>query len=128
MFGNNPAETRMSGGGQIHNYVDAKILATRTICIDPRYTDTAAGREDQWIPIKHGTDAALVAAIAHVLISEDKVDQDFLDRYCVGYDRKLCQHQRQKMAATKITSWVQVRMVSRKRQSGHNQSQVFLLM
>ncbi|MCV6037670.1 molybdopterin-dependent oxidoreductase, partial [Escherichia coli] len=27
-------------------------------------------------------------AIAHVLISEDKVDQDFLDRYCVGYDRK----------------------------------------
>lgn len=28
MFGNNPAETRMSGGGQIHNYVDAKILAT----------------------------------------------------------------------------------------------------
>ncbi|HEQ3534862.1 TPA: dimethyl sulfoxide reductase subunit A [Vibrio parahaemolyticus] len=89
MFGNNPAETRMSGGGQIHNYVDAKnINHTRTICIDPRYTDTAAGREDQWIPIKHGTDAALVAAIAHVLISEDKVDQDFLDRYCVGYDRK----------------------------------------
>lgn len=88
LFGNNPAETRMSGGGQVHNYVDAKnINKTRTICIDPRYTDTAAGREDQWVPIKHGTDAALVAAIAHVLITEDKVDQAFLDRYCVGYDR-----------------------------------------
>lgn len=35
MFGNNPAETRMSGGGQIHNYVDAKNIShTRTICID----------------------------------------------------------------------------------------------
>lgn len=88
-FGNNPAETRMSGGGQIHNYVDGKnISKTRTIIIDPRYTDSAAGREDQWVPIKHGTDAALCAAIAYILITEDKVDQDFLDRYCVGYDSK----------------------------------------
>lgn len=86
-FGNNPAETRMSGGGNIHNYVDSKnIHKTRTIVIDPRYTDTAAGREDRWIPIKHGTDTALCAAIAHVLITEDKVDLDFLNRYCVGYD------------------------------------------
>lgn len=87
MFGNNPAETRMSGGGQVHSFVDGqKIHHTRTICIDPRYTDTAGGREDQWIPIKHGTDAALCAAIAHVLITENKVDQPFLDKYCVGYD------------------------------------------
>lgn len=35
MFGNNPAETRMSGGGQVHSYVDGKnISRTRTICID----------------------------------------------------------------------------------------------
>ncbi|MGF1829905.1 dimethyl sulfoxide reductase subunit A [Photobacterium angustum] len=89
MFGNNPAETRMSGGGQVHSFVDGqKINHTRTICIDPRYTDTAGGREDQWIPIKHGTDAALCAAIAHVLITENKVDQAFLDKYCVGYDAK----------------------------------------
>ncbi|EAR56782.1 putaive anaerobic dimethyl sulfoxide reductase, subunit A [Photobacterium sp. SKA34] len=89
MFGNNPAETRMSGGGQVHSFVDGqKINHTRTICIDPRYTDTAGGREDQWIPIKHGTDTALCAAIAHVLITENKVDQDFLDKYCVGYDAK----------------------------------------
>lgn len=89
MFGNNPAETRMSGGGQVHSFVDGqKINHTRTICIDPRYTDTAGGREDQWVPIKHGTDAALCAAIAHVLITENKVDQAFLDKYCVGYDAK----------------------------------------
>ena len=29
----------------------------RMIVIDPRYTDTAAGREDEWIPIRPGTDA-----------------------------------------------------------------------
>jgi len=86
-FGNNPAETRMSGGGQVHNYVEGKnINKTRTIIIDPRYTDTAAGREDQWVPIKQGTDIALCSAIAYVLITENKVDQEFLDKYCVGYD------------------------------------------
>jgi Tat-targeted selenate reductase subunit YnfE len=58
------------------------------IVIDPRYTDTAAGREDEWIPIRPGTDAALVAGIAWVLINENLVDQPFLDKYCVGYDEK----------------------------------------
>ncbi|MBH9710543.1 molybdopterin-dependent oxidoreductase, partial [Burkholderia contaminans] len=62
--------------------------SARMIVIDPRYTDTAAGREDEWIPIRPGTDAALVAGIAWVLINENLVDQAFLDTYCVGYDEK----------------------------------------
>ena len=43
---------------------------------------------DQWIPIRPGTDAALVEAIAYELIKNNWVDQDFLDKYCVGYDEK----------------------------------------
>ena len=87
MFGNNPAETRMSGGGITYFLEQARDRSNaRMIVIDPRYTDTAAGREDEWIPIRPGTDAALVAGIAHVLISENLVDQAFLDNYCVGYD------------------------------------------
>src|SRR5690606_722090 len=31
-------------------------------------------------------DAALVAGMAHVMISEDLQDQEFLDTYCVGFD------------------------------------------
>ena len=58
------------------------------IIIDPRYTDTGAGREDEWIPIRHGTDAALVSGLAWVMITENLVDQPFLDKYCVGYDEK----------------------------------------
>nr|WP_265555353.1 selenate/tellurate reductase subunit YnfE [Serratia grimesii] len=89
MFGNNPAETRMSGGGITYYLEQARERSNaRMIVIDPRYTDTAAGREDEWIPIRPGTDAALVAGLAHVLISEDLVDQPFLDRYCIGYDEK----------------------------------------
>ena len=89
MFGNNPAETRMSGGGITYYLEQARERSNaRMIVIDPRYTDTAAGREDEWIPIRPGTDAALVAGIAWVLIDENLVDQPFLDKYCVGYDEK----------------------------------------
>lgn len=89
MFGNNPAETRMSGGGITYYLEQARERSNaRMIVIDPRYTDTAAGREDEWIPIRPGTDAALVAGIAWVLINENLVDQAFLDTYCVGYDEK----------------------------------------
>lgn len=89
LFGNNPAETRMSGGGITYYLEQARERSNaRMIVIDPRYTDTAAGREDEWIPIRPGTDAALVAGLAHVMISENLVDQPFLDKYCVGYDEK----------------------------------------
>lgn len=89
LFGNNPAETRMSGGGITYTIEQAKEKSNaKMIVIDPRYTDTGVGREDEWIPIRPGTDAALVSALAYVMITEELVDQEFLDKYCVGYDEK----------------------------------------
>ncbi|TNG90428.1 dimethyl sulfoxide reductase subunit A [Pasteurellaceae bacterium USgator11] len=88
-FGNNPAETRMGGAGITYYLEQARERSNaKLIVIDPRYTDTAGGREDEWIPIRPGTDAALVAGIAYVLITENLIDQDFLDKYCIGYDEK----------------------------------------
>jgi len=86
-FGNNPAETRMSGGGSIRDLiVSLKQNRVKVIVIDPRFTDTASSCADEWIPIRPGTDAALVNALAYVMITENLVDQAFLDRYCIGYD------------------------------------------
>ncbi|MCH5143723.1 molybdopterin-dependent oxidoreductase [Desulfovibrio sp. UIB00] len=85
-FGNNPVETRMSGGGMTYDLMQAKQKGNaRIVVIDPRYTDTAAVA-DEWIPIRPGTDAALVSGMAHVLITENMVDTDFLKRCTVGYD------------------------------------------
>ena len=87
MFGNNPLETRMSGGGE--TFVTQKIRrehGVKTIVIDPRYSDTAINLADEWIALRPGTDAALVAGMAHVMISENLHDQAFLDKYCVGFD------------------------------------------
>ncbi|NLF78597.1 MAG: molybdopterin-dependent oxidoreductase [Chloroflexi bacterium] len=88
-FGNNPGETRMSGGGMIYSLQHYKrVSGAKLIVIDPRYTDTAVSAADEWIPIRPGTDAALVSAMAYVMITEDLHDQEFLDKYCVGFDKE----------------------------------------
>lgn len=89
LFGNNPSVTRPSGGGKGFQ-IDAALSQKRPriIVIDPCFTDTATSRADQWIPIRPGTDAALVSALAWEWITKNQVDQAFLDKYCVGYDEK----------------------------------------
>ena len=89
LWGNNPLETRMSGGGELFVTQQMKKQSgTRTIVIDPRYSDTALNVGDEWVAIRPGTDAALAAAFAHVMITEGLADQAFLDEYCVGFDEE----------------------------------------
>jgi anaerobic dimethyl sulfoxide reductase subunit A len=88
-FGNNPAETRMSGGGMIYSVQQFKKRGgTKMIVIDPRYTDTSVTAADEWVPIRPGTDAALISAMAYVMITENLHDQEFLDTYTVGFDKQ----------------------------------------
>ena len=90
MFGNSPAETRMGGLNAVWDFARVReaVLGRggQIINIDYRLNESASGHADEWVPIRTGTDAALVAAIAHEWIENDQVDKDFLDRYCVGYD------------------------------------------
>ena len=48
--------------------------------------ETASGHPDEWLPIRPGTDAVLVAGIAHEWIANGQVNKEFLDKYTVGYD------------------------------------------
>lgn len=87
MFGNNPQETRMSGGGW--TFITQQVKrenGVRTIVVDPRYSDTSVAVGDEWIPVRPGTDAALIAGMIHVILKENLQDQAFLDTYCVGFD------------------------------------------
>lgn len=87
MFGNNPLETRMSGGGLTFvTQQTKKASGVRTIIIDPRYSETATLLADQWVPLRPGTDAALVAGMIHEMLAGKLQDQAFLDKYCVGFD------------------------------------------
>ncbi|MHC1711277.1 MAG: DMSO/selenate family reductase complex A subunit [Solidesulfovibrio sp.] len=86
-FGNNPAVTRTSGGSLCYDLVHAlKESNARLIVIDPHFSDTAV-LADEWIPIRPGTDGALAAGLAWVLITEKLADEAFLKTYCTGYDQ-----------------------------------------
>lgn len=76
----------MSGGGIAFTATQAHKAGVKIIVVDPRYSDTASTIADQWIPIRPGTDAALVAAMVHVMLKENLHDQAFLDKYCIGFD------------------------------------------
>ncbi|MWP50135.1 DMSO/selenate family reductase complex A subunit [Gilliamella sp. Lep-s21] len=86
MFGQNIAETRMSGGGQVTELFNALSQSkARVIIIDPRRNESVVGYNAEWIPIIPGTDAALVAAIIYALLEENRIDDAMLNQYCVGW-------------------------------------------
>jgi anaerobic selenocysteine-containing dehydrogenase len=63
----------------------AKKAGAKLVVIDPVRTRTA--RLADWhIPIRPGTDAALALAMMHVIIKENLVDRDYIDKHTVGYD------------------------------------------
>lgn len=85
MWGWNPVTTEQ--GTQVPlTLARAKEGGARIVCVDPRFTDSAATFADQWIPIRPGTDAAVLIAMAYVIIQENLQDRDFIDAYTVGFD------------------------------------------
>jgi len=86
LWGWNPADT-ISGTNSCWYMAQARERGTRIVSVDPRYTDTAVALADQWIPIRPGTDSAMLIAMAYVMITEKLHDQRFLDTYTVGFDR-----------------------------------------
>lgn len=65
-----------------------KKLGTPIIVIDPQFSDTARAFATKWLPIRPGTDAALVAAIAYVLWEENLCDYEFMNKFCLGLDKE----------------------------------------
>lgn len=86
MFGNSPADTRMGGANIVYDFAKVREAGAKIVNVDFRLNETSAGHPDEWLPIRTGTDAALVNALAHELIANNQVNKEFLDKYCVGYD------------------------------------------
>ncbi|MCC7167941.1 MAG: molybdopterin-dependent oxidoreductase, partial [Rhodospirillales bacterium] len=85
LWGWNPAYT-FHGGNTVWYLRQAKQKGCRFVCVDPQYTDSAQAFDAWWIPIKPGTDAAMMAAMAQVIFAEKLQDQPFIDRFCQGAD------------------------------------------
>jgi anaerobic dimethyl sulfoxide reductase subunit A len=85
MWGWNPVTTEQGTNVSLFLAL-AKEKGTRFICVDPRYTDSAAVFADQWIPIRPGSDAAVLLAMAYVIIKEDLLDRDFIEAHTFGFN------------------------------------------
>ncbi len=86
MWGWNPAETIQRTNTSFYLAM-AKEKGIDIISIDPRYTDSAAAFASKWIPIKPGTDTAMLVAMAYVMIKEDLYEKDFIGKYTTGFEK-----------------------------------------
>jgi len=85
----NPAATQYLCNNMFRLAKMKKRLAERgvkVVGIDPRFTPTLSIMADEWVPIRPGTDSAMVAAMAYTIIQEGLLDRDILNKFTRGYE------------------------------------------
>ena len=86
MWGWNPANTVWDPGTPLM-LAKAREKGIKIIVIDPIFTDSAAILAEKWIPIRPGTDTAMLNAMAYVIITENLHDKAFIEKYTVGFEK-----------------------------------------
>ena len=84
LWGSDPAWS--SAGDPTYNYMQARDAGAKFIFVGPLHSNSVQTLADEWIPVRPGTDAALLLGMAYHMISNDLQDQDFLDTYTLGFD------------------------------------------
>ena len=77
----------------VRGLLEAQDKGAKLVVFDPRMSLTAS-RADEWIPIKPGTDLAVVLAMINVIISEELYDKEYVAQYTSGFE-KLAEHVKQ---------------------------------
>lgn len=83
-FGNNWMANK--GGNTAYQLQNAREAGGKVIIVEPWLNQTAAAIADEWVPIIPGTDTAFCIGMMYHMIENDLQDQEFLDKYCVGFD------------------------------------------
>jgi thiosulfate reductase/polysulfide reductase chain A len=68
---------------QVTAFAEGLKRGAKLIVVDPRFS-TAASKADWWMPIRPGSDIALMLAWMNVLITEKGYDAEYLDKYALG--------------------------------------------
>lgn len=70
---------------QVQEFAEAIGRRASIIVVDPRFS-VAAGKAQHYLPIKPGTDLALLLAWMHVLVTEKLYDEDYIRDHGFGFD------------------------------------------
>jgi anaerobic selenocysteine-containing dehydrogenase len=82
LWGANPIVSNLHLWSRVQ---DAKRRGAKVVAIDP-YRSLSAEKCNQHVALLPGTDGALALGMMHVLISEDLLDHDYIERYTLGYE------------------------------------------
>ncbi|MGI5822578.1 MAG: molybdopterin-containing oxidoreductase family protein [Dethiobacteria bacterium] len=86
LWGNNPDESAPPLGAKIHKAVDG---GAKLVVIDPKKIPLS--EKGIHIRVRPGADCALALGMLHVIINENLYDQEFVEKYTLGFTQ-LVQH------------------------------------
>lgn len=92
-FGGLPAKNAQTSPGGASDHLLSEALASMSaagvqfVNISPLRDDLSGPALNQWLPIRPGSDTALMLALAHVLVTEGLHNSAFIQRYTVGFER-----------------------------------------
>ncbi len=66
-------------------FKQTKGRGLKTVCIDPRFTNTAI-KADKWLPVNPGTDLAYILAMTYVIFKNNLQNEAFMKKHGVGYE------------------------------------------
>jgi thiosulfate reductase/polysulfide reductase chain A len=72
--------------GQVQDLSKALARNVSLITVDPRFS-VAASKSKYWLPIRPGTDIALLLAWMQVLIEEELYDREYIENFSVGFEQ-----------------------------------------
>ena len=87
---------------QVQEFANAIDRGMDLVVVDPRFS-VAASKARYWLPVKPGTDTALLLAWMNVIITEDRYDKEYVEQHTNGFER-LAEH-----VADKTPEWAYVR-------------------
>ena len=71
---------------QVQEFAEAIGKGASIIVVDPRFS-IAASKAKYYLPIKPGTDLALILAWMHVIVREELYDRDYIGKYAFGFEQ-----------------------------------------
>jgi len=91
-FGCNVLEAHTSHSYFSQRVIEALARGVKLVTFDVRLSNTAA-KSSEWVPIKPGTDLAVILAMGHVIIQrDDLIDHDFLETWTTTTVAELKEH------------------------------------
>lgn len=83
LFGSHLGEN--AHNSQVQELVAALRRGARLVVLDPRLS-TVASKAEVWLPVRPGSDLAVILAWIHLLLRDEAWDRDFVRTHCLGLD------------------------------------------